>query len=360
MSGTKKISLEQAFQIFTVAELKDLCQSVGISKISSMKKAELIHVLVSCLMDISTFSHFCFYATPEEIKALEQAFSHPVIQEEEYEDYNYWLQSGYCFTEENDRILVVEEVKELYRRLDQKFWESRNRFHEILRYINASIHLYGVITIQKFIEVFNRWNEEKTSINEIMMVYSRLDDRPALLDFDVENDLIFDEILLDVESGYYAYEAVYEQQGNLPYYMPEKEEFLNYVDEDYFEKTKEYDSLLDYLVQVYGIPKIIAEDICEDCIHSIRLGYLVEDIVEDMEEKGIQMDPFHKDDLMNLVLQLINHTRSIFYRGATPIEAGAAVDFDQTKKRARRFVYQGKYAEHKSGDKVIPFPGNNN
>ena len=359
MSGTNKISLEDAFQIFTVAELKDLCTSVGISKISSKKKAELIHDLVSYLMDISTFSHYCFYATPEEIEALERSFSHPVVKEEEYENLFYWLQTGYCFMEEDEHVLVVEEVKELYRSLDQEFWENWERFHDILRYINAAIHLYGVITIQKLVEVFNQWNEKKTSVNEIMKVYKKLDHRPPLFDFDIEDDLILDEILLDVESGYYAYEAIYEQQGNLPYYIPEKDEFLRYADEKYFEKTLEYDSLLDYLVQVYGIHKVIAEDICEDSIHSIRLGYLAEDIIEGLEEKGIEMDTFHKHDLMNLVLQLINHTRTIFYRGATPAEAGAATELDNIKKRVRKFVYQGKQAECKSDDKVVPFPGNN-
>ena len=358
MSRTKKLRLEDTFQIFTVVELKELCRTVGIRGISSKKKADLIRVLIQSLMDVSTFCQFCFYATPKEIKAFERGFSHPLIEEEEYEDYLYWLQTGYCFMEENGRILIMEEVKDLYQRLGDEFWEKRNRFYQILQYIYAAIHLYGVVTLQKLVELFNQRNEQKTSVMEIRNVFRQLEERPELMEFDIQDDLIMDEILLDVDQGYYVYEAVYEQQGDLPYYIPGKDEFLKYADEDYFEKTKEYECLLDYLVQVYGIPKIIAEDICADSLHSIRLGYLVEDIVEDFIERGIEMDKFHRDDLMILVLQLMNHTRSIFYRGATPKEIGAAIEYSHLKKHSRKFVYQDNYANRTEAGKVISFPGN--
>ena len=358
MSRTKKLRLEDTFQIFTVVELKELCRTVGISGISSKKKADLIHVLIESLMDISTFRHFCFYATTEEIKAFERGFSHPLIEEEEHKDYFYWLQKGYCLMDENDHVLIMEEVKELYQKLENEFWEKRNRFHQILQYIYAAIHLYGVVPVQKLVELFNQWNEKKTSAREIRQIIEQLEDRPELMEFDIQDDLILDEILLDVDQGYYAYEAVFEQQGDLPYYIPEKDEFLKYADEDYFERTKEYESLLDYLIQVYGIPRVIAEDICEDSLHSIRLGYLAEDIIEDLNGRGVEMDTFHRDDLMSLVLQLMNQTRSIFYRGATPKEVGAAMEFSNFKKRSRKSVYQGNYAERTDETKLIPFPGN--
>lgn len=354
MSKSEKISLEEAFQIFTVAELKELCKTVEITGVSSKRKADIIKLLVARLMDKKIFAKFCFFAEPKEMKALEHAFSHPVITEEEYEDYYYWLQTGYCFMEEDEHVLVMEEVKKLYRELGEEFWSKYHRFHQLREYMEAAIHLYGVTTLQTVVTIFNQWNEERTTEKELLHVAKLLEERADLMDFDIEGDLILDEILLDTDNGYFAYEVVFEQQGAGPYYIPEKEQYLAYAEEDYFEKTKEYQRLLEYLTLVYGIHKVVAEDMCEDIQHSIHLGYVVEDIMCDLENKGVIMDPFHKDDLANLVLEMINHTRSIFHKGFTPEEAGAEMEFTDARKRSRKFLYTGK----KEDSIVIPFPGN--
>lgn len=357
MSRRKKISLEEALQIFTVAELKELCKTVGIKGISTKKKAELIRMLTVSLMDINTFRRFCMFASFEEIQAFEHAFSHPYVEEEEIAPLYYWLETGYCFIEEDDHVLVMEEVIQMYHSLDQSFWLEHDRFHTLRAYLSAASHLYGVATIQTVVNLFNQWNDVKTTAQEIRQLYVKLDDRPELQDFAISDDLVFDEVLMEADHGYYAYDAVFEQQGSSTYYIPEKEEFLKYADEDYFEKTKQYKILLDYLIRVYGIFGPVAEEMCEDLMHSVHLGYLVEDIMQDLENRGVTMDAFHKDDLAKMILELIHHTRSIFYRGHTPSEAGGNLAFADQNKRSKRFAYQGREGKE-DGSNVIPFPGN--
>ena len=332
MSNLNGLTMEEAFDIFTVTQLKELCKAFGIVKVSSLKKAEIIHVLVGILRQKETFQRFCFMASPEEMKSLERMFHHPLVSEEEYDNLMYWMMAGYCFITEDNRGLVLDEIKRLYHGLSKDFWKRYHRFHQLYQYLLAAAHLYGVIPIPDLVHIFNQQNEIKTSRREIEQVYQKLNDRPEMINFVLENHLLFDEIMLENDNGYYAYELVYEQQGKGPYYVPEQEMFLRYAKEDYFERTDQYNQLYDYIVHVYEYNKILAEDLCEDVMHSIHLGYLADDILSDMQEKGITLDLFHKQDLEKLIDELIQNTRSIFYKGFTPNEAKRRQEYKENKK----------------------------
>ena len=51
-----------------------------------------------------------------------------------------------------------------------------------------------------------------------------------------------------------------------------------------------------------------------------------------MQEKGITLDLFHKQDLEKLIDELIQNTRSIFYKGFTPNEAKRRQEYKENKK----------------------------
>lgn len=355
MDDARKIHLHEAFHDYTVSDLKDLCKRYEIRGISLMKKDELIQKLIDKVTDKDVFRQICFHATPEEMKTYEGAFRKHLLTDEECDTLCYWIQQGLCFIDQHNRVFVVEELKNLYHALNSKFWSEYHRFYDIYEYIEAAIHLYGVMPYDVAVSLFNRLYRQKITPEELQHFLDVIEGRPEVIDFDKDEEFIFDEVLLDVEQGYFAYEAVYASQGNLPYYLPNKEEFLRYANADYFEKNKEYQQLLKYLVDVLQVNHYIAEDMCEDIARSIRLGYQVNDILSDLDRKGIVMDPFHTDDLTELVLDMMNNTRIMFCKGFTLKEAGEEVIRVVEKKGLRRG--NNRELNKEESAMVIPFPG---
>jgi len=333
MSNTFGLTMEEAFDIFTVAQLKDLCKMFGIVKVSALKKAEIIHILVGILKEKETFQRFLFMASPEELKAFEKMMKEPLITENDYDDLMYFMMAGYGFITEDGRGIVFSEIEDLYHGLSKDYWKRYHRFHQLYQYLMAAVHLYGVITIPELVHIFNQQNEIKTSRREIQQIYRKLNDRSELMNFIIENELIFDEIMLESDNGYYAYEMVYEQQGSGPYYVPEKKRFLLYAKEDYFERTSQYTRLYEYMTHVFEFRPEEAEDLCEDAMHSIHLGYLADDILSDMKDKGVTLDLFHKQDLEQLIDELIQNTRSIFCKGFTPNEVKRRLEYKTTNDK---------------------------
>lgn len=355
MNSKNQSSYENALHIFTVSQLKDLCKLIGITGISALKKAEIVRVLICELVKPETFRQICFFATPKEIetfkKFLVKSFSD---EEEDYHYLYYWNKMGYCFVYENGQVIILDEAKQLFQTLDEEFWTMHHRFFQIYNHIEAAIHLYGVIPIEAFLNIFNGWEKEKLNSREFMKVCDQLEWRLDLIDFELYDGLLFDQILLDEDNGYFAYEAVYERQGIGPYYIPKQSEFLKYSDANYFDYNKEYELLQEYIECVFQVEPVIVSEICKDIANLIHLGYHEKEIITDLERKGIQADKFHSGDIKQLINNIINNTRSMLLRGFTPIEANEPFIIEEKKRSKKR----GRERENtlKSGAKIVVFP----
>jgi hypothetical protein len=82
-----------------------------------------------------------------------------------------YLQDSYIvfsfYDEEKIYFLIPEEIKQIYKQIDHsQFLKKYNRFKQIDQYLNICITLYGAIKKQKFIEIFNRYNDEKLGNKE--------------------------------------------------------------------------------------------------------------------------------------------------------------------------------------------------
>lgn len=356
MVHTKKVQLKDAYALFSVAELRMLCKSFGIHGVSKKRKADIITVLVQHMTQRQIFESICFLATPYEIFALKQSDKCAYDDTDPYDVFYYWIKFGYCIIDDENQVIIVSEVKEMIHNLSNGFWEQHDRFHEILTYIEASIHLYGVMEIKFFIELFNRFHSNQLCMKEFMSVFQMLDGRPELFNYDIDHNIMFDEVLLDTESGRFAFEEIYEKQQRFPYYIPTKEELLCYVDEEYSERTKEYKSLYEYFEDVYRMEPYFIEDTCNETVDMIRFGYQIEEILQLYEVRGIELDPFHIDDIVNLLLQLMNHTRSMYFRGHTPAEVNLRIELADPK-RMRKNTYHRKHDAGNDIHEVIQFPG---
>lgn len=194
----------------------------------------------------------------------------------------------------------------------------------IKRYIFAAINLYGVIKLDDFISVFNNYENEALTKEEAIPLLELL----SSID---EVDLSFRQKIL--ANGYFFLEENRDFkeakdlliiQSNKPRYLPSKEEFLKYEDDNYVEPMKplldlEKFIIVNKLVEIKK-PEDIRYDVLE--IHDqIILGNRMSDYMKYIRQRGYEFkDEIQVNLFAGLVMNLHNQTRMYDNNGFTPIE----------------------------------------
>ncbi|MET3576963.1 YecA family protein [Bhargavaea ullalensis] len=112
---------------------------------------------------------------------------------------------------------------------------------EVVDYILALTHLYGMVPAAKVAEIFSRQNERTLSEQEVL----RTAEEPDAVQW-------IDRGFIRLEGSRFVHEdvkspaALTRQQAGKPYFVPEREELLQYADADHYEYTPELKALESY------------------------------------------------------------------------------------------------------------------
>lgn len=188
-------------------------------------------------------------------------------------------------------------------------------------YIVALTNLYGLVHKRKVVDIYNGKNEtpiDEETINTIMEESAE----------QLENRFVF------VEAEYFVHEAIImledineeimKRQGK-PHYVPSEEELLKYTYEPYFEKTKQYNALLQYMTtDLCEGDKEWAENICEQIQGMLEQENSLQTILSEMDDSGITFDDnAQANGVIELIVDLSNNTRLWSNNGHTPVEIDA-------------------------------------
>lgn len=138
---------------------------------------------------------------------------------------------------------------------------------ELLKYIVALTNLYGVVSKDKVLEIYNDQNEDQRTYYELKRY---LNDNISWLQ---ESKVYYHNrsfICATIYSDDEVDELLVAQYGKL-YYVPPKDELLNYVDEAYFEKSASYYNLYDFIKENFDLTGQKIEDACT-IIHALYHG----------------------------------------------------------------------------------------
>ncbi len=122
--------------------------------------------------------------------------------------------------------------------------------NQLIQYIIALTNLYGMVHKDKIVEIYNSQNEDQINQANIEVILNSppedLSDAFVL----THKDYFVMETIIDNNE----FDLMLRKKADKPYYVPAKEELLNYVDESYFEKSKQYNNLLSYLQKNFFKP----------------------------------------------------------------------------------------------------------
>lgn len=181
-------------------------------------------------------------------------------------------------------------------------------------YAKAAVNLYGVISREEFVSIFNEQNTEKTNSKEIYILLLPLvlkEGRYCFYKQYIVHSRFFDD--------FDQVEYLFEEQAGKPRYIPEKEEFLKYADE-YYEDNNHWQNVCSFMWNIFGYSKDVSdayEEIKDYLIHSngiSELGKILNKYnLEFVSEQQVQ-------EFFNLVMHAKNNTRIWENNGYTPLE----------------------------------------
>ncbi len=224
---------------------------------------------------------------------------------------------------------------------------KKERKELLSKYATASAFLYGVISVNEFVDVFNHYEDVKTDYNETTLALQR---------FAKTNDVeyfIFNGIISGpaIQPDFSDYEeivaSIRENQNGKPRYLPEKEEFLRYETGDYFEPQKPYADLKAYILKNHlieredGLDGVDGDliDLREMILHDVDTTDCINYFTEsDYVFNGI-------DDLnrfVQVLLNVFNNTRIYKNNGFTPEELFKRDERPKLKPLPKEPIYINK------------------
>ena len=209
---------------------------------------------------------------------------------------------------------------------------------EIVRYFDAAARLYGVIPLRKVLEIHNKQNKPISEelflqiaeiVRHLCRGYSILNcdalkkhqPMESPLDWEIVHEFIYEN---DIEDYYDFVQA----QADVPYYIPPKERFLRYGEENYFPNTDQVKQMRKFLLP-FEEEGANAEELLTEMQLLIAFDFPVELTMELLEESGVEFESKKQlKRFLDLFLELNNHSRKALSRGHTPLEMNRILPID--------------------------------
>ena len=211
---------------------------------------------------------------------------------------------------------------------------SQSRKELLASYANAAACLYGALSIEEFVDIFNHYESEETYEQEALLGLQRYAKASSsIIEYSIYEGLIagptiHPEEFEDDEDEIYALRD--EQQGK-PHFLPEtKEEFLKFANPLYIEPRKPYDDLKAYIIKhkladnAKRRNAFSVDDIDSDIIN---LYDFIQDrvapagLIQYFVERGYELDNIDvMNNFMQVVMEAHNNTRLFENNGHTPHE----------------------------------------
>lgn len=236
-----------------------------------------------------------------------------------------WDKNGFPLKYSKERLAQMQENLHI----------SPETFQTIRLYFDAASNLYAVIPLEKLFEIYNQQNppisqEDFLQAAEIIAhgrahndyyilrpeVFYEEDEPSSPMEQEIVADYVYE---VDVDD-YYNLEN---SQGESPWYIPPREEFLKYADGFYLERTPQFAAFADYLKNSQRKLDCPPEEICEEITTILRINTTLQDTIADCQRLGVHLK--REDEIRPFLQHLIEfdyHTRRHIYRGHTPCELG--------------------------------------
>lgn len=317
-----KITLREALETEPITDLRKMAKAKGLKGYTKKTKDELIKDISVSVLEKEFFEYLILVLNKEAWSLYKEVVKKGYMRTLGVNPIDFAVMGSmsYLYVEEQNEkvcLIIPEEVKPLYNELVEDGILERKARHDLINYYaRAAVNLYGVIRQEELASIFNSQNKEALTENEMF---------DALLKqiYFYSNYCFWEDYIVhdEFEDGdFKEVSMLLNEIGNKPRYIPVKEEFLRYADDDYFEKTKEIQALRAFFIKESGVDASVADEILIEIHYAFLVQTGLQEVFDILENYNVFIDENKLNKLVELITQCSNNTRLWENNGHTPNE----------------------------------------
>ncbi len=317
-------SLAELLRKKAVAELRNMANLTMVSGTRTMKKADLVDTLVAelpkksqveaklSMLSLSQWQLFC------KVFDSEIFVSNDIFIDDYLPSQSFGLLQAF-YHDGNMMFLVADEIKKTCLVLmESGGLADIEKTITLKEYAKAAVNLYGIIPLDELVNIYNSQNADKTDEDELFQ---------KLLAFIGEENnefYFFEEYLVYPEFEDEDFETVADLASEIegkPRYIPEKESFLRYADEYYWDETEQSKRMEQYLRTGLGQDIVRARRmVSELALSSVGEIPFREQVDMLVEAIGPFKNDAQAEKFFKLLTDMRNNSRIWSNKGHTPLE----------------------------------------
>jgi|GEM_PF-5934115 len=335
-------TLSEVLSLKKISDLKKICKLFSIKGYAKMEKQELIEKAKTQIVDSpELFKDVLYILNDNEWNTFKNAIDKKyVIDNKLLYSFFIRIQSmGFLevfYAENNQYIVVPEEVKSLYKEIiDEDFESEKALSNNLNKYAIAVTSIYGLITKDDFIELFNDQNNHKIEIEDLDRILSRfiMTDSEYLL----WENFIVHSILKDFECKFMEFN--HKRNSNKPRFHPEKEEILEFSKPNFYENKKEMKEIKNFIFKTLKLESSIINSIIDEMYYLTTMGGTILEIINVFDRYFINLSMDELSEATDLIINMMNNTRLWVNNGYTNME------LEDLNKRPKFTLLKGNLKE---------------
>ena len=181
-------------------------------------------------------------------------------------------------------------------------------------YAKAAVNLYGIITREELVEIFNEQNADQTTVEELYILLLPLVRKEGWYGF--YKDHVVHEAFFDDFDQIEYWVSI---QGSKPRFVPDKEKFLEYSNEANIRNEK-FTELTDWFFKTFGYSRATGA-LLSELREMIETEYEINEVGEAFDHHRIVFpDEVSSIEFFQLFIEASNNQRLWDNKGHTPSE----------------------------------------
>ena len=319
---------KEKLNLYKKDDLKAFADDIGLTKLSKMKKAELVELVAARLLDPDVMFYRLSIFDDKAIEIFEKGIGRFYrFTDEERDTVSILNEMDLAVVGKDDAgediVFVFDDVAEVWQGVkNEKFEAYRKRASWVWKCLYWTEEMYGYTPIENFLDVINVKKELRMTGDELIEIFDHF---PLDQLWTVRIDDIFLSTIYAPDPDR-LYDLRGRQQGK-DYYIPTAAEVEELFDTCALLSTPAYQKMKKYMTKNMHLTVTEAEDILLDLWDMLSTD---DDFHESLQWFMEQFESKSKKqaiDLLNLFMPLSNNTRMISNKGHTPSELSGRIKF---------------------------------
>ena len=319
---------KEKLNLYKKDDLKAFADDIGLTKLSKMKKAELVELVAARLLDPDVMFYRLSIFDDKAIEIFEKGIGRFYrFTDEERDTVSILNEMDLAVVGKDDAgediVFVFDDVAEVWQGVkNEKFEAYRKRASWVWKCLYWTEEMYGYTPIENFLDVINVKKELRMTGDELIEIFDHF---PLDQLWTVRIDDIFLSTIYAPDPDR-LYDLRGRQQGK-DYYIPTAAEVEELFDTCALLSTPAYQKMKKYMTKNMHLTVTEAEDILLDLWDMLSTDDDFHESVQWFMEQFETKTKKQAIDLLNLFMPLSNNTRMISNKGHTPSELSGRIKF---------------------------------